>query len=244
MTTSRESLPSRTVTRNDIVEFWHECTGIRREDIFGPEDALRPNYRCCSLQWQVDVAAVGYVGIDYEPGGVAMLSVNPAGGGDDLEPNPASDKMYECLVAFRDSKLNGELLESAFYDSHEAFRRSFPNWTITRRHYNKILTKLGKRFDEIAFLYVVPFRTRGDKGSTMPERFLTNGYEKHLRRQMVLLSPGTVVAMDRPSEAAAKRYRRAQAPETRVCYWTRQHNVPDAERLAALQECIDAAGAK
>ena len=231
-----------TITRNDIAEFWHKCAQIRRKDIFGLEDALRPNYRLRSLQWQVDVAAVGFVGNDYQPGGVAMLSVNPAGGRDDLEPNPASDGMYESLLAFRDSKPNG--LRSAFGRSHDAFSRSFPNWTITRSHYRKILEELGREIDELAFLYVVPFRTRGDKGSTMKERFLANGYERHLKRQMALLTPGTVVAMDRPSEDAAKRYKREQAPETKVCYWTRQRNVPDAERRTALRECIDAPGAK
>ena len=139
-----------------------------------------------------------------------MLSVNPAGGRDNLEPNPASDRMYESLLAFRDSKPNG--LRSAFERSHDAFSRSFPNWTITRRHYKKILEELGSEIDELAFLYVVPFRTRGDKGSAMKEEFLANGYEKHLRRQMVLLAPGTVVAMDRPSEDSGEALQTGTSP--------------------------------
>ena len=237
--TKAVSLPS--LSRVEIARLWHECARIRREHIFGPADALRPDYQRRSLEWQVDIAAVGYVGIDYEPGGLAMLSVNPAGGRNNLELNPASDRMYECQLAFRDSEPNGGL-RSAFEDSHEAFRRSFPNWTITRKHYSKILTKLGARFDELAFLYVVPFRTRGDKGSAISRRFIVNGYEKHLKKQMLLLTPGTVIAMDRPSEYAAERYRREQAPEMKVCYWTRQRNVPDTERLAALQVCMDARG--
>ncbi len=230
------------LSRAEVAAFWHECASIRREAIFGLADALRPTYRHRSLQWQVDVAAVGYVGIDYEPGGVVMLSVNPAGGRENLEPDPASDKMYERLVAFRDSKPNGGL-GRAFEDSHSAFRRSYPNWTITRKHYNKILATLGTRFDELAFLYVVPFRTRGDKGSTMSRRFVDNGYEKHLKKQMALLSPGTVIAMDQRSEESANRYRREEVPETTVCYWTRQRNVPDSQRFAALRACIDSGGA-
>ena len=226
--------------RNEIARFWHECTRIRREDIFGPEDALRPNYRNPSLQWRVDVAAVGYVGIDYQPGGVAILSVNPAGGKNNLEPNRASDRMYECLLAFRNSEVAARL--GAFENSHEAFRRSFPNWKITRHHYNKILAKLRRRFDEIAFLYLVPFRTQGDNGSAMKQEFLANGYEKHLKRQMVLLAPGAVIAMDRPSEEYAKRYRDEACPRTTVCYWNRGRHVSDAERFEALRECTDTSG--
>ena len=230
------------LSRAEIAAFWHECASIRREAIFGLADPLRPTYRHRSLQWQVDVAAAGYVGIDYEPGGVVMLSVNPAGGRENLEPDPASDKMYECLLAFRDLKPNGRL-GRAFEDSHSAFRRSYPNWTITRKHYNKILTTLGTRFDELAFLYAVPFRTRGDTGSTMSRSFVGNGYKKHLKRQMLLLRPGTVIAMDRPSEDSANRYRREEAPEMRVCYWTRQRSIPDSQRFAALRACIDSDGA-
>ena len=225
-------------SRVEVAAFWHECASIRREAIFGLADALRPTYRDRSLQWQVDVAAVGYVGIDYEPGGVVMLSVNPAGGKNTLEPNPASDRMYECLLAFRDSKPN-DGLRSAFEGSHEAFRRSFPNWTITRKHYNKILTKLGTRFDEIAFLYVVPFRTRGDNGSAMSHRFIMNGYKEHLKGQMDQLVPGMVVAMDRPSEEMAMRYQDESEPGMTVCYWNRGRHVSDAERLEGLGHCVE-----
>ena len=32
------------LVRDEIAEFWHQCARIRREDVFGLEDALRPNY--------------------------------------------------------------------------------------------------------------------------------------------------------------------------------------------------------
>ena len=117
------------------------------------------------------------------------------------------------------------------------FGAAIPTGRLPGKHYNKILATLGTRFDELAFLYVVPFRTRGDKGSTMSRRFVDNGYEKHLKKQMALLSPGTVIAMDQRSEESANRYRREEVPETTVCYWTRQRNVPDSQRFAALRAC-------
>ena len=225
--------------RTDIAELWHKGAGLRREDIFGTDDVLRPEYEHRSLERQIDVTAVGMVGVDYERGGIAILSVNPAGGKVAFRSDSLSDRMYERFRELQNPRPNVPLLQ-VFEDVNSAVLCSFPDWTITKNHYNKILSVTGKRFDDISFLYVVPFRTKDDKGSAMRHRFVMNGYEKHLKRQLALLAPRVVVAMDRPSEVVAKYYKNESAPETTVCYWSRGHHVSDAERFRELSSAIPA----
>ena len=233
----------RQLDRAKVAELWRECAQLRRTDIFGPADKLRPKYERRSLWWQIDVPTYGMVGANYGRGGVIILSVNPAGGKRNLESSYLDDRVYERFRDLRSLERNMSLHE-AFEAANRAYRSAMlqPHWTITRKHYTKILKALGKRVDDVSFLQVVPFRTRDDEGSRMNFNYVMRGYERNAKKQLMLLAPGVIIAMDGPSRDVAQLYKTEHSRETTVCYWTRQRNVSDAVRLDSLRACLDGRG--
>ena len=220
--------------RYRVAELWHQCSELKRSDIFGTGDPLRPDYPTKSkLEDQVDVVAVGMVGSKYRPGGLAILSVNPAGGKSTYETDFNSDKMYEQFQKLRQSESRDQKLDN-FEDANDAVIRSIRRWSITKRYISPILDAVGKEFDEIAYLYVVPFRTKKDRGSTMKTEYFERAYEKHLREQVELLAPKLVIAMDRPSQKMAERFKEERNPKLDVKYFTRKRDAHD-ERKEVLK---------
>ncbi len=234
---------AKALDRAEVAELWRECAQLRRTDIFGAADELRPVYGRRSLQRQIDVPTFGMVGADYGRGGVILLSVNPAGGKRNPKSTDLDDCLYERFKDLRDPKPDMSPQE-AFEAANRAYRSAMPqpHWTITRNHYNKILKDLGKQVDDVSFLQVVPFRTRDDKGSGMNCDYVMSGYEKNAKKQLMLLAPGVIIAVDGPSRCVAHLYKTAHSPETTVCYWTRQRSVSDADRLDKLRKCLDGRG--
>ena len=217
--------------RTQVAELWQECANLTREDIFGPDDDLRPKYDRRKSRWQIDVTAVGMVGKRYESGGLVILSVNPAGGKDDYKPCPKANKMYRRLEDLR----NSQNTRIAFEKANKAFIRDFPNWSITKAHYNKILMATNKEINDISFVHVVPFRTRNDKGSAMNSKkkdqiYLDNGYEKHLKRQLDILSPSHIIAMDRPSEKAALRFQENFESKIEITWYNRGYHAAESRK--------------
>ena len=228
--------------RKQAAELWHECAKITREDIFGPEDTIRPAYKRTLLNWQIDVTAVGMVGQRYEPGGLVILSVNPAGGKDNYQSNHSpskkkrADEMYERMRNLR----NADRILDAFEKSNSAILNNYPDWGSMTDYCNQILDSANKVFRDIAYLHVVPFRTRGDKGSEMNssevgKSYLRSGFYIHVKRQLDILSPSHVIAVDRSSEDAANLYQRLFDPDMTVTYFTRGHTAY-AQRTDTLKE--------
>ena len=215
--------------RTQAAALWRQCSQIRRTDIFGPDDPLRPRYRRADLNWQADVVAPGFVGDNYRPGGLVILSVNPAGGNDEFSSDPLSEAVYR---GFRDLR-NAENALQAYDESNRAVLSGFPNWGSTARHCERILGSVGRSYDDIAFLYVVPFRTHGDSGTSMSKKYHRNGYSKHLRRQLTVLGPGHVIAIDRASEEAAEEFQEESEGEMKVTYYTRSYSA-ESERVQTL----------
>ena len=184
--------------RSEIAELWRHSARLTRADIFGPDDPLRPVYENRgNLDWQVDVAAVGMVGTGYRPGGLAILSINPAGGSPTSRTDFLSDRMYEGFKHLRNAAKGRHAL-AAFEESNKAFITSMQSWGSMTRYLEQIRKAMNWDYEDIAYLYVVPFRTRGDNGSQMERTIrgrshIEKGYEKHLKGQLDLLSPGLIV---------------------------------------------------
>jgi hypothetical protein len=219
-------------TRQQLANLWREAAQITRKDIFGPRDALRPVYSLKDniLTDQIDIPAVGMVGPNYG-GKLAILSVNGAGGKDNSLSLPSSDRMYAAFRHLRDATPGAPAL-AAFEALNTAVIASIPDWGVAKQHTQKILDAAQKSLDDIAYLYLVPFRTRGDAGSTMDQAYLDAGYSRHLVQQLRAVAPKIIIAIDRPSERASHRYRR-EAPHTNVIYYTRRRDA-HAERTKTL----------
>ena len=213
-------------SRMQVARLWCQCARLTRTDIFGPEDLLRPTYATPgNLERQIDIAAVGMVGADYKPGGLAFLSINPAGGSERSRTDPLSDRMYHAFEGLRHTTAGAEA--TAFDQANTAVIASMPNWGSMGRYLEKIRDAMKWNYDDIAYLYVVPFRTRSDRGSAMANNprgrgYIEHGYRKHLKAQLALLSPGTdyrdgsTVERDRREVSRRKsfgaRYRLFHAP--------------------------------
>ena len=72
----------------------------------------------------------------------------------------------------------------------------------------------------------------------MDRCYVKNGYERNAKKQLMLLAPDVIIAMDRPSQDIAQLHRTEHSPEITVCYWTRQRNVSDADKLDSLRRCL------
>lgn len=221
-------------TRQQLADLWRDGAQITRQDIFGPADSLRPVYPADNrvLIEQIDVPAVGMVGPKYR-GDFAIRSVNGAGGKFDHRSLPSSDVMYEQFRRLRDAA-PGEPALDAFEALNRAYMATMPDWGGQWRHIWRINEAAGRELDEIAYLYLVPFRTIGDSGSRMHRTFFDAGYERHLVPELRALAPKCIVAIDRPSEAAALRYK-GEASRTEVIYYTRKH-AAHTEREKTLRE--------
>ncbi len=214
--------------RKEVAEIWQQCANLTRKDIFGDGDDLRPKYECSAVDWEVDVAAVGMVGKNYSPRGLVILSVNPAGGKCEYRPKPDAKRMYKRLKRLRDSRNTLDDFEKV----NRAFIKDFGNWRITNHYYRGILKATKKSIKDIAFVHVVPFRTRGDNGSKMSTRYLNCGYDKNLSRQLDVLSPKHIIAMDRPSQKAALRFKEESRSKVRVIYYNRGYDAGAARKKA------------
>jgi hypothetical protein len=73
----------------------------------------------------------------------------------------------------------------------------------------------------------------------MSQTYVDAGYIQHLVQQLRALAPKAIIAIDRPSQRAAERYKR-EAPDTSVIYYTRQHHRPDLrkETLIAIAKQV------
>lgn len=232
--------------RSEIAEVWRRDARLTRGDIFGPDDPLRPVYENRgNLDWQIDVAAAGMVGTGYRPGGLAILSINPAGGSSTSRTDFLSDRMYEGFKHLRIAAKGRHAL-AAFEESNKAFITSMQSWGSMTRYLEQIRKAMSWDYEDIAYLYVVPFRTRGDNGSQMERTIrgrnhIEKGYENHLKGQLDLLSPGLLVAMDKPSNSIGQKYREGADPNMEVVYFPRKRDA-HSERNEVLQELAKRTG--
>ncbi len=211
------------VDRSILAKLWHKRASITRQDIFGSADVdLRP----VATSSQADVAVPGMTGENYESGGLAIVSVNPAGGKDDFRPTLGDAKLYEAARAIGKS----DDVQS-FEQMNQAYRLGMPSWGAQWRHVNAILTATDRSLLQLAYPYLVPFRTRGDKGSALKQDVIDRGYRSGFVEIMRELQPNLVIPVDRHSEAAVYRLKRETSMPFEIVYYTRQQNAYATVRL-------------
>lgn len=220
-------------TPNSWADLWHDCAQISRAEIFGARDALRPVYDNNGvISTQIDTPAVGMVGPNYARRRVAIVSVNPAGGSPRSASTDNDRKLYELFKQIRDEQSPHP---STFEALNAQFMACVPEWRIAYQYVNNIVDALNLTLDDICYLYVVPFRTAGDKGSAMPEVFTDKGHSLHLSRQLESLRPSLVIAMDRPSQRYLNSWAAGKESLTNVFYFTRKRDAHQ-ERRALLAD--------
>ncbi|WP_139384134.1 hypothetical protein [Novosphingobium mathurense] len=212
--------------RSVLAELWHERAKVTRENIFGTADAqLRP----VSSASEADVAVPGMVGGDYQEKGLAIVSVNPAGGKDNFRPTSGDARLYQAVKEFT---ISGE--PSKFEEVNEAYYLGMPSWGPQWVHVNAILAASRQNLRQVAYPYLVPYRTRGDSGSTLKKNVIDRAYRAGFAETLRALKPSLVVPVDRHSEAAVYRAKAALGLSFDIIYYTRQRNA-HAARAATLK---------
>ncbi|MGE0031837.1 MAG: hypothetical protein AB7T20_12010 [Steroidobacteraceae bacterium] len=222
-------------SRQAISDLWHLAAQVSRQHIFGATDSLRPHYdEDGPTASQIDVPALGTVGRGFHPTSVTFVSVNPAGGTSNSRSTLVDKRLYEAFANMR-SVANADSRLEAFEHVTTCFEASVPTWTIWWQYIEPILVAVDRSFGSTAYLYLVPFRTQGDAGSSMPDVFIRAAYEKHLKQQLNLLSPKLIIAVDRPSERICGEWSRDNGNDAEVFYFTRKRDA-HAERKRLLAQ--------
>jgi len=103
----------------NMLDTFQSVANLRREDLF-PNDQLVPITHLEDAR----TSATGWVGHDYEPGGIVLLGINPGGGGDTYRGNPTDAALYGRLRAFRGASPK---------DREAAFRALTETWLSVQR---------------------------------------------------------------------------------------------------------------
>ena len=167
-----------------IVNAFHATSRLKRSDIFAggaatPTTALE----------DANTSAPGWVGEAWQQGTV-LIGINPGGGGDAYRRNPTDDQLYGLLRAFRDA--SGSDREQAFSELSSTWRevqRTHSIWRVI----SAILEATGESERQVAFMNVVPFRTRMDK---LPSRVeITAAWQLAAKPQLDALRPERIVCL-------------------------------------------------
>jgi len=218
--------PEESTFRQRAAKVWYSRATIKRSDIFGPEDSLRPTTNSIDA----DTPAVGMVGKNYRPRQIVLLSINPAGGKDDSISSHADKAMYQ---SFRNLQTDQSDLQK-FEEANALFSKQMPTWRVFGQHTGPILKALGQTVDQIAYLYVVPFRTRGDDASKIKSWMMESSWKTGLLDQLSVINPSCIVALDRKAEEYALRYASESTESVHIWYYTRKRDA-HGERKQILE---------
>jgi hypothetical protein len=137
---------------------------VPRHDIFGAADA-----KCLPLNLRSDAETMfaGYVGSGFEcDRGILLLAINPGGGRDAYTMRtPEDESFYPLLQTFKAADSRG------IVDAFEQINRAFPPivraWNLWRI-LGPTLAAASRSLEQIAYMNIVPYRTRGDRPPPVP----------------------------------------------------------------------------
>lgn len=170
----------------DIVSAFHRTVHLHRDEVF-EDDRLMPQ---CSIA-DAHIAAPGWVGRDWQPGGTLLVAINPAGGGDNYRINPTDARLYDLVRAFRLAE--GLASQSATLRALSDAWLQIQNTHSINRVMAAVLAATGGTFQSSAFLNVLPFRTRENKSARRSE--VRNAWDKGASHQVRALAPARIVAL-------------------------------------------------
>ena len=168
-----------------IIDVFHQVAQLRREDLFLDDRAMPITHR-----EDAKTAATGWVGPDYEAGSIVLVGVNPGGGGDGYRGNPTDAELYQRLRAFRDAKGNDRgAAFAALNDAWLSIQKTHSIWRVVVA----VLNATGLRASQVAFMNMLPFRTREDKPA--PVSVMASAWRLAAEPQIRVLAPAAIVSL-------------------------------------------------
>lgn len=184
--------------RADLARRFHVNASVPRADIFGQDDQ-QPLH----LVEDANTMFAGYVGPNYQPGGVVLVAINPGGGGDAYRSRTLEDEqLYSRLNSFRDAVGDEEILQR-FEDINHLFPELLAKWNIGRI-VHPVLEAAAATLAEVAYLNFVPYRTRDDKLPRVPA--LTEAWNRLTHPALDALRPGLIIGLGLKAGNALARF--------------------------------------
>ncbi|AVA13731.1 MAG: hypothetical protein WA935_14845 [Sphingopyxis granuli] len=138
----------------EIVQAFARIARLKRQEVFDDERLMPQTSVDDAMQ-----AAPGWVGSSWD-GGTLLVGINPGGGGDNYRGNPSDKALYDACRRLKEAR--------SVSDQKEAMGALSSLWMQTQRTHNiwriisKIIDATGERESDIAFMNILPFRTRQD----------------------------------------------------------------------------------
>lgn len=186
-------------SREALANHYHGLVQISRNEIFAASDA-----KCAPINLPIDTATMfaGYVGARYrQERGLLLLAINPGGGGDTYTVRTPEDEVfYPLLINFKSTKGGG--VQKAFERINESFVPIVQRWNLWRI-LGPTLDAAGKTIEEVAFMNVIPYRTRSDM---MPPAAARNtAWRLVVEPTLAILQPEAVVTLGKKAGAVVER---------------------------------------
>lgn len=201
--------PNRRVTyRDSLAPHFHDLVQISREDIFGADNAtLLP----LNLPDDAGTMFAGYVGRAYEPEtGLLVMAINPGGGGDAYAARiPEDDLFYPLLMDFKRGPAAAAL--EGFERINDAFASIVRGWNLWRI-LEPTLDAAGCSIEKVAYMNVVPYRTRQDKMPPVSAR--RKAWELVVAPTLDILKPRAIVALGKKAGSVVEALHVGDSP----CY--------------------------
>lgn len=175
--------------RDSVAKHFHNLVQIPREVIFGEVDA---KYTPINLSDDSAIMFAGYVGAKYKPDhGLLLLAINPGGGGDAYTHRiPEDEIFYPLLMEFKSCSSTNRV--SAFERVNSSFIPIVQGWSLWKI-LKPTLDAAGKTLDEVAYMNVVPYRTRGDKMPPIAAR--RTSWEVVIEPTLEVLKPKAIITL-------------------------------------------------
>jgi hypothetical protein len=145
--------------RESLATHFHGLVQISRTEIFGVDNE---KYMPLHLPDDAGTMFAGYVGQEYKPAsGILVLAINPGGGGDSYTSRPPEDeRFYPHLMEFKRGPATAAL--KGFERINQAFASIVRDWNMWRI-LEPTIDAAGCSIEEVAYMNVVPYRTRENK---------------------------------------------------------------------------------
>ncbi len=182
-------------TRRELALLWQRILRTKPEQLFGSDIA-----RLQTRSWGDQLPQPGYVGRNYQPGGLVFVSMNP-GGGSGVGLGPDDLSQYEALNRLRDCK-DFEIAER-FSDVMDVLIEIMPRWKIIRNFVDPILRSTGVSFSSIAYFNLLKWRT---SSSNNLKTLYDISWKDHTKQQVCILKPSVVIAVGVDAGNAFRRH--------------------------------------
>lgn len=185
--------------RKAISQHLHQLVQVSRKDIFGDSDL---KYTPINLPEDSATMFAGYIGANYQQGsGLLLLAINPGGGGDAYTKRIPEDEIFYPLL--KEFKQAGDAeVFPAFENINNSFASIVQRWNLWRI-LKPTLDAANKSINEVAYMNIVPYRTRGDILPPVAAR--KEAWRCIIEPTIQLLNPNAVVTLGKKAGSVVEK---------------------------------------